>query len=126
MADAVESPERKLDVGRKVLLIVLTVAYLLIAPLMLIVWLGIQSIPLDPAMPKEFLPLHALAFLVGGIGGIAILRWKRWGVYALGVSWAVVWGLSLLAFPSVQLLVSMVATVVLAAVILGPLWKHLT
>ncbi len=59
-------------------------------------WLGQQSIA--PAWQMESLPLYALLFMAGTVSAMALIPWKRWGVYGLIATWVATIALNLL-FP---------------------------
>lgn len=73
---------------------------------------------------REILVLYGVWFLVSGVSVYGILKWKKWGVYALAASTAVVTvvdvlrGTASLGGASLGLVV-----VVVLAVYLRPIWE---
>jgi hypothetical protein len=49
-------------------------------------WLGWQSLP--PAWQGASLPFHTFVFGLGAVSVAGAVRWKRWGVYGLILTWA--------------------------------------
>jgi hypothetical protein len=73
-------------------------------------WLRWQSLP--PTWQRASLPLSACVFGLGAFSVAGALRWKRWGVYGLALTWAATVALNAL-FPSPISLPSAVATTLL-------------
>lgn len=68
------------------ILFALVVTYALGAAGFFAVWESVQQ--LAPAMPRPSLPIYGLVFVLGALSGVAVVKWKRWGVYGLAVTWA--------------------------------------
>jgi hypothetical protein len=124
----VEASNQKELAGSSLSLKMLAVAHLVAAPHVLAVWIGIQGLPygeLWEPWPAWSLPLLALSLAGGGVGAIALLKWKKWGAYALAASWVLLWALLLLNFPSSGFVVSAVFTVVGYVMLVRPIWRQL-
>lgn len=61
------------------ILFALVVTYAVGAAGFLITWDGVQGLSL---------PAYGLVFALGAASALAVLRWRRWGVYGLGITWA--------------------------------------
>ena len=77
-------------------------------------WLGLQSVP--STWQRTSLPLYTCVFGLGTASVAAAIRWQRWGVYGLALTWAATVALNAL-FPSP---VSLPAAI--AAMLLGVLF----
>jgi hypothetical protein len=84
--------------------------YALGAIYFLLGWLGWQSLP--PAWQRASLPFHACAFGLGAVSVAGAVRWKRWGVYGLALTWAAIAALNAL-FPGPISLPSVLAATLL-------------
>jgi len=80
-------------------------------------WLGWQSLP--PAWQRVSLPFHACAFGLGAGSVAGDVRWKRWGVYGLALTWAATAALSALSPGVISL------PPALAVTLLASLFAHL-
>lgn len=69
------------------LLVLFATTYIVGALYLLLGWAGAQSLP--PDWHHGSLSLYACMFLFGAISSIAALRWKRWGVLGLALTWLV-------------------------------------
>ena len=67
------------------LLVLFAITYIVGALYLLPGWAGVQSLP--PDWRHGSLSLYACVFLLGGISSIAALRWKRWGILGLALTW---------------------------------------
>jgi hypothetical protein len=88
-------------------------------------WLGWQSLPL--AWQRASLPFLAFIFGPGAVSVAGALRWKRWGMYGLALTWVATIALNTL-FPSPISLFSAVAAtllVILFAVQVRRGWSRL-
>jgi hypothetical protein len=64
-----------------------TVVYVGFAVYFLLGWAGLQSLPAGWQEPWAALPLFALVGVLGAVSGLAVFRWKRWGVYGMAATW---------------------------------------
>lgn len=108
------------------LLVPLVIIYAMGAMYFLFGWLGRQSVP--AVWPKESFPFYALVFASGAISALAVLRWKRWGVYGMAATWMITLVLNILFPGPLQIGATIIAGVVVALFITGVrrLWGYLT
>ena len=79
------APETKRNWMLTALLVLFATIYILGALYLLCGWAEVQSLP--PDWRHGSLSLYACVFLLGAISSIAALRWKRWGVLGLALTW---------------------------------------
>ena len=80
------SPNHPRSLGLTALLVLLTVTYLLGSVYLLLAWMGLQSY--DPLIwQRGAMPFFALLFAFGGLSALTAMRWKKWGVYSLALTW---------------------------------------
>jgi len=80
--------ERKRDPQVTALFIILAIVSALGAVYCAAVLSGIQSIPLHISSAE--LALYTAWFVVAIVSAVAILEWKKWGIYALGIATLIV------------------------------------
>lgn len=104
----------------------LTSIYTLMAVFLLLGRLGLQSLPAGE--PKEAWLFYALVYACGAISALAILFWRRWGVYGIAMTWVATLVLNALfptpPQPGVIIVAGTVA--VLFATSARRLWGYLT
>jgi hypothetical protein len=71
-------------------------------------WLGWQSLP--SAWQRASLPFHACVFSLGAVSVAGAVRWKRWGVYGLALTWAATAALNALFLGPISLPAAATAT----------------
>jgi len=78
-------PRRGIIFG--VILFLMLVVYALSIPYLILAFFGVWSVP--ALLTRGLLPLYALLSLVNTISLVAILLWRRWGVYVLSLAWVI-------------------------------------
>jgi hypothetical protein len=78
-------PRRGIIFG--VILFLMLIVYALSIPYFILAFFGVWSLP--PLLTRGLLPLYALLSVVNTISLVAILLWRRWGIYVLSLTWVI-------------------------------------
>jgi hypothetical protein len=116
-------PETKRNWMLTALLVLFATTYILGALYLLLGRAGAQSMP--PDWRHGSLSLYACVFLFGAISSITALRWKRWGVLGLSLTWLATAVLNLVLAQPVDVAATTLAVllVVAFAVQVGRSWR---
>lgn len=110
--------------GLIVFLDFLEVAYTVAAVEFALIWFGLQAAPLD--WQRELMPVYAIASAIGAFSVLAILSWRKWGVYGLMAVWFVTAIAYLLfAFPVWHLPIAGIIVIGAFVVLIRPVWNRL-
>ena len=115
--------ERKRSTGFSAILLSLGIISVLGAIYCLLALTGVQSY--HPTLSQWQLLFYGSWYVVCTISVVAILRWRRWGVYLVGAATLVVAGVNLLA-GSVTVQAATLALIVATSLLiyLRPIWRH--
>ena len=75
--------------------------------------------------PEWAVYVLVIAFLMNILFVIAVLKWKRWGVYGLGAGFGLIFLMDLLIDPSIIIALRDFVVIVLLMVLLRPVWNYL-
>ena len=66
-----------------------------------------------------------IAFFLNILFVVAVLKWKRWGVYGLGAGFSLVFLMDLLIDPSIIIALRDLVVIVFLLILLRPVWNYL-
>lgn len=118
----------KKRVGFSVVLFILLVGYGLGVMTAIAGWSGKQYIDKSMWM-LESLPYYGFIFGSGFFSALAVMRWKRWGVYGLILTWAFTFGLNLIfvtSMPNYWFTIISMLLIMAFFIFLRPVWPEMT